>query len=389
MKGLYDVEGMVTLAGSAIRRGGPPADRDAGLVQRLKASDAILVGALNMDEFAYGFSTENAHYGATRNPHDRARMCGGSSGASAAAVAAGLLPLTLGSDTNGSIRVPAAFCGVFGMKPTFGRLSRSGVFPLSASLDHTGHFARTVADLALAYDLMQGPDPRDLALADRAAEPATPGLDAPLGNLRVGVLDGWFQHGAADEVLEARDLAATAFKGVRTVRLPEVERARAAAFCITAAEGGALHLDDLAVRPEAFDPATRDRLIAGALAPAAAVIAAQRFRQWFRLEVAKVLEDVDVLIAPATPCVAPRFDQQAMSFQGEPVPVRSILGLYTQPISFIGLPVVAAPVRRRGLPVAVQIITRPWAEALGLRVARHMERAGVLAAAEPPPVMAH
>ena len=390
VKGLFDVEGMVTLAGSIVRRSSPTAVRDAVLVQRLKASDAILVGALNMDEFAYGFSTENAHYGPTHNPHDRARMCGGSSGGSAAAVAAGLLPLALGSDTNGSIRVPAAFCGVFGMKPTFGRLSRAGAFPLSASLDHTGHFARTARELALAYDLLQGagPDLRDLAFAGAAPELASPDLDKPMGQLKVGVLGGWFQDGASDDVLEGLDLVASVFKGARSVRLPEVERARAAAFCITAAEAGALHLDDLGERPAEFDPATRDRLMAGALMPSTVLIAAQRFRQWFRIEVAKVFDDVDVLIAPTTACSAPRLDQAMTTFLGEATPVRSILGLYTQPISFIGLPVVAAPVRREGLPVGVQIITRPWAEALGLRVAHSLEMAGALASAKPPPTLA-
>ncbi|MDR3511819.1 MAG: AtzE family amidohydrolase [Caulobacteraceae bacterium] len=381
VKNLFDVAGAVTLAGSKIRRQQPPAQADATLVRRLKDSGAILVGALNMDEFAYGFSTENAHYGATRNPHDPERIAGGSSGGSAAAVAAGLLPLTLGSDTNGSIRVPAAMCGVYGMKPTFGRLSRAGAFPFVSSLDHVGHFARSVRDLAAAYDLMQGEDAADPACAGAPEAAALPGLDEPIEGLRIGVLDGWFLDGASDEVLEGLEQAASGLKAVRGVRLPEVDRARAAAYCITAAEGANLHLPDLATRPHDFDAATRDRLLAGALMPAAVVLQAQRFRTWFQVQVVRIFEDFDVLLAPTTVCTAPRIGQVTMSFKGRETPIRPNLGVYTQPLSFIGLPVVAAPVNRPGMPVGVQIVTRPWAEALGLRVANHLERAGVLAAA--------
>ena len=176
VKNLFDIEGVTTLAGSIIDADLPAAGEDAVAVAKLKAAGAVLVGALNMDEFAYGFVTENAHYGPTRNPHDPARIAGGSSGGSAAAVAAGFVPLSLGSDTNGSIRVPASFCGVYGLKPTFGRLSRRGVRPFVHSLDHVGPFAGTVRDLAAAYDALQGHDAGDPVSADRAVEPAA--LDA-------------------------------------------------------------------------------------------------------------------------------------------------------------------------------------------------------------------
>ena len=159
VKNLFDIAGLPTLAGSKINRDRPPAAADATLVARLEAAGAVLVGALNMGEYAYDFTGENCHDGPSRNPHDTARMTGGSSGGSGAAVAGGLVPLALGSDTNGSIRVPSSFCGVFGLKPTYGRLSRAGSFPFVASLDHLGPLARTAGDLALAYDAMQGPDP--------------------------------------------------------------------------------------------------------------------------------------------------------------------------------------------------------------------------------------
>jgi Asp-tRNA(Asn)/Glu-tRNA(Gln) amidotransferase A subunit family amidase len=198
--------------------------------------------------------------------------------------------------------------------------------------------------------------------------------------LRVGVLDGYFQAGASADVLDALEQTVRALPAVRRVEFPDVDRARAAAVCITAAEGGRLHLRDLAARPHDFDVATRDRLIAGALLPATVVLQAQAFRRWFRAQVAHVFKEFDVLLAPVTPCTAPRFDESLMAFRGREVPIRATLGVFTQPLSFIGLPVISAPVNRPGLPTAVQIIAKPWAEATALRFARRLEREGVFAA---------
>ena len=168
VKNLFDIEGVVTVAGSKINRAYPPAQRDAALIERLEAAGAVLVGALNMGEYAYDFTGENVHDGPSRNPHDLCRMTGGSSGGSGGAVAGGLVPLALGSDTNGSIRVPSSLCGIFGLKPTYGRLTRARTFPFVASLDHLGPFARSARDLALSYDAMQGPDAEDPACATSA-----------------------------------------------------------------------------------------------------------------------------------------------------------------------------------------------------------------------------
>ena len=173
VKNLFDIKGIPTLAGSIIRAKAPPPEKDATAVESLNAAGAVLLGALNMDEFAYGFTTENSHYGTTRNPHDLTCVAGGSSGGSAAAVAAGMVPLTLGSDTNGSIRVPSSFCGIFGLKPTYGRLSRHGAFLFVSSLDHVGPFARSVEDLASAYDVLQGSDPNDPVCTERQPEPCS------------------------------------------------------------------------------------------------------------------------------------------------------------------------------------------------------------------------
>jgi AtzE family amidohydrolase len=378
VKNLYDVKGVTTVAGSKILRESPPADRDATVVARLKAAGAVLVGANNMDEFAYGFTTQNAHYGETHNPHDPDRSAGGSSGGSAAAVAAGIVPLSLGTDTNGSIRVPSGFCGIFGLKPTFRRLSRSGVYPFVNDLDHVGPFARSVRDLALAYDLMQGPDADDPHCLGRPVEPTTPDLDRPVPNLKTGVLAGWFRESAEPAVLEAIDRVAATLGAERAVTIPGVAEARAAAFCITAASGALLRLGDLRERPEALDPATRDRFFAGALLPASVVQKARALRLVFRDQLRAVFEDCDILLAPVAPCPAPRLDQTMLRIGGRDLPLRPNIGLYTQPLSFAGLPIVTVPVDIQGpMPIGVQIVGAPWREDLVLRVAAMLERTGV------------
>ncbi|QRE77116.1 AtzE family amidohydrolase [Methylobacterium aquaticum] len=381
VKNLFDVEGIPTRAGSKINRDNPAASRDAALVRRLEAAGAVLVGALNMGEYAYDFTGENAHDGPSRNPHDRERMTGGSSGGSGAAVAAGLVPLTLGSDTNGSIRVPSAFCGTFGLKPTFGRLSRAGSFPFVASFDHLGPLARSVADLALAYDAMQGADPDDPWQTPRPVEPVSAALAQGTTGLRIAVAGGYFARGGEPDCFAAVTRAAEAVGAARTIEIPEAARARAAAFIITAAEAAGLHLDRLRERPGDYDPAVRDRLIAGTTIPAAWVHRAQRFRSWYRARVLALFEDIDVILAPCTPCRALRIGQATMELDGVTVPARPNIGVFTQPISFIGLPVAAVPVRvGGGLPLAVQVITAPWREDLALRVAGAIEAAGVGAA---------
>ncbi|MBX9925594.1 MAG: AtzE family amidohydrolase [Hyphomicrobiaceae bacterium] len=377
-KNLYDIAGVVTRAGSRINLSNAPAGRDATAIARLEAAGAILVGACTMDEYAYGFTGENAHEGPSRNPSDLGRMTGGSSGGPAAAVAGGIVPLALGSDTNGSIRVPASLTGIYGVKPTYGRLSRAGAFPFVASLDHVGPFARSLTDLAAAYDALQGADTRDPVCTTRAVEPVSALLaerdsqPAP----RIALAGGYFRVGALPELLNDLDRAASALGVSHTVELPEAHRARAAAFVLTAAEGGALHLDRLRARAQDFDPDTRDRLIAGAMIPAQWVITAQRFRRWFANEVAAVFRTTDVILALATPITAPNLGQKTFEFQGRELPVRPHLGLYTQPLSFIGLPVVTVPLARPigALPAGIQVIAAPWNEAAAFQVAAMLGR---------------
>ncbi len=378
VKNLFDLEDVVTLAGSKINRDDPPALRDATLVGRLEAAGAICLGALNMGEYAYDFTGENIHEGPSRNPHDLRRMSGGSSGGSGSAVAAGFVPLALGSDTNGSIRVPSSLCGLFGLKPTYGRLSRARTFPFVASLDHLGPLARSVEDLALSYDVMLGPDADDPHLADRAPEAVSPLIEDG-SPLRVAIAGGYFAENGEPEAFEAVRRCAEALGATETLDIPGAVRARAAAYLITTTEGAALHLDRLRQRANDFDPATRDRLLAGAMVPAVWVAQAHKFRAEFKAVMGRVFEQTDILLAPSTPCRAPALGQTSMTIGGTTLNVRANLGLYTQPISFIGLPVAAVPVWTDGqaLPIGVQVIGPPWREDLVLRVARQLERMSV------------
>lgn len=383
VKNLFDAAGLPTRAGSKINRDLAPAKRDAALIERMEAAGAVLVGALNMGEYAYDFTGENVHDGPSRNPHDTARMTGGSSGGSGSAVGGALVPIALGSDTNGSIRVPSSFCGIFGLKPTYGRLSRARSFPFVPSLDHLGPFARSAADLALAYDAMQGPDADDAACTTRGLEPTLPLLANPVSDLRIAIAGGHFQKNLFPEAVEAVRRVAKALGATQVVDVPEASRARAAAYVITTTEGASLHLDRLRQRPNDFDPAVRDRLIAGAMVPAALVDRAQKFRRWYRGQLAEIFKSVDVLLAPATPCTAPKLGQVNFTLDGVELPVRANIGIHTQPISLIGLPVVAVPVPLEPLPIGVQIIAAPWREDIALRVAHALEKMGVVSAPTP------
>jgi AtzE family amidohydrolase len=360
VKNLFDVKGIPTLAGSKINRDLPPATRDSPLIEKLEAAGAVLVGALNMDEYAYGFSTENTHYGPTRNPHDLAHVAGGSSGGSAAAVAAGMVPLTLGSDTNGSIRVPASFCGIWGLKPTFGRLTRERSFPFVNALDHLGPFAATLDLLGRAYDVLQEGEP-------------VAGLKGTAG-LRIARATGYFDENAEESVVDLVRSACRKLNVTNEVEIPGAAQGRAAAFVITATESGQLHLPNLGKRPQDFEPLITERLMAGALIPAVWYLQAQRVRRWYYRQVMKLFETVDVILAPATPRPAQKIGQEFFTIRGKKMLARPNAGLLTQPISCLGLPVICAPVGKvEGLPVGMQIIAAPWREDNCFKVAHALE----------------
>jgi aspartyl-tRNA(Asn)/glutamyl-tRNA(Gln) amidotransferase subunit A len=401
VKNLFDIKGSVTLAGAFVNRQRTAAASDAVLVERMQKAGAILVGALNMDEHAYGFTTENTHFGATRNPHDTSRSAGGSSGGCGAAIAADLVPLTLGSDTNGSIRVPSSLCGVFGLKPTYGRLPRTGTFPFVQSLDHLGPFSATVADLALCYDAMQGPDTKDPACAQRPVEPTFGAIrrgQAPPPPLRIGILKGHFEEWASPRARRAVLAVAEALGASQEADREGAPQARAAAFITTGSEAGALHRAQLIARYADYEPLSRDRLVAGSLIPARWYVNAQRIRARVFLEALELFRSFDVLLAPATPVSAQALGCEWLEINGQRVPARASLGLLSQPISCLGLPVCTVPIwpgapRAKGgqdvkesdpldaadrhLPLGVQIIAAPWREEVCLATAAHLEALGV------------
>jgi aspartyl-tRNA(Asn)/glutamyl-tRNA(Gln) amidotransferase subunit A len=365
VKDLFDVQGLSTTAGAAMRIGAPVAERDAAVVTRMAAAGAVLVATLNMDEFAYGFATDNAHFGLTRNPHDRDRLAGGSSGGSAVAVASGMMPIALGSDTNGSVRIPASLTGCWGLKPAHGSLPMEGVFPFVDSFDDVGVFARSCDDLRLVWQV--------LGDEDLGTHPVP---------VRGGRLGGWFARNLTDAMVQSVARVCDAIGDCPLVAPSGVAQARSAAFLMTAMEGGARHLPELRRDAMGFDPATRDRLIAGAGFPHAAYLDACATQARFRAQFARLFERYDVLVAPAVSSIAPRIDEPMIMVDGNAVSARANLGLYTQPISFIGLPVIAAPVRQAAgvLPMGVQLIGRPGGEGALLALAAELERQGVLAA---------
>ncbi|MRT47270.1 AtzE family amidohydrolase [Raoultella sp. RIT712] len=378
VKNLFDVAGETTLAGAQLFSDRPAASADGWAVRQIQAAGGLLSGMVNMDAYAYGFTTENSHYGATHNPHDLQRIAGGSSGGSAAAVAAGLVHFALGTDTNGSIRVPASLCGIFGLKPTFGRLSRAGSHPFVASLDHIGPFARHVGDLAAVYDALQGLDPDDDAQADRAVAPASPLLERGLNGLRCAVLGGYFTTWCDSDARAAVAQVAQALGADRELQFSEAELSRSAAFIISASEGGNQYLPALRREPARFEPHSRERLLAGAMIPSAWYLQAQRFRRHAREAMAALFDHAEVLIAPATPCSATLIGQQTMAINGQSLPVRASMGMLTQPISFLGLPVVTVPLRTAsGQPIGVQLIAAPFNEQACLRAAHVLEAMGL------------
>lgn len=360
VKDLFDVAGLPTTAGNAARLQAEPAAQDAEAIRRLHAAGAVLTATLNMDEFAYGFATINAHFGTTCNPHDPARLAGGSSGGSAAVVAGGLLPLALGSDTNGSIRIPAALCGIYGLKPTHEALPLEGVYPFVDSFDDIGPFAADADGLRIATEVLRG---------------ASFTADAPR---RIALLGGWFANNLSPDMAAARQRIA-AHLGAGEVELPAVDVARSSAFLITASEGGRFHAPMLADRALTYDPATRDRLIAGATLSSEIVADAQRFRRWFAARADALFAEWDVLIAPATPCAAPLIADPLIEVGGQRVPARAHLGIHTQPLSFIGLPSLVVPLRDCGpLPLGLQLVGPKGTEARLFALAARLEADGLV-----------
>ena len=378
VKDLVDVAGVPTTGGGHPRFARTPRE-DAPLVARIRAAGGIIVGKTNLHEFAYGVTNVNRHHGATRNPWALDRIPGGSSGGSAAAVAAGLCAAAVGTDTGGSIRIPAALCGVVGLKPTLGAVPLEGVFPLGWSLDHAGPITRSVADAALLYRVMAG-------LPEPAAEGGTPGRrvapdGGPLAGVRVGVPRPFFWEDVADDVRrpleEALDVLRALGATVRDVEIPWAGLANAASAIILAVEAMTLHAQRLRDHPEAFGDEVRVRLDRGFFVPGAALLRAQRARAFLTRTFEAAFEGVDVLVTPTTAAAAATLADAERAAAGNAASMSLSLTRLTNPFNVSGQPAISVPcgltVERQ--PVGLQIVGRRGDEGGVLRVAAAYEAA--------------
>jgi aspartyl-tRNA(Asn)/glutamyl-tRNA(Gln) amidotransferase subunit A len=380
-KDLYSTRGVRTTGGSKILADSVPSE-DSTVVARLARAGAILLGKLNMHEFAYGPEGLNAHYGDARNPWsaDAHRITGGSSSGSGAAVAAGLAPGSLGSDTGGSIRIPASLCGITGLKPTYGRVSRAGVLPLAWSMDHVGPMTRTARDCALMLSVIAGYDPADPTTSVLPVPDYGAALTGNVKGLRVGLLRAHFTEAAAADVRAAVEATAKQLEQagavVDEVNLTQVMHVAAGSAAIVASEALAYHAPWMRSRPQDYQPDVRERLRLGAFVNGAHYVRAQQIRALVTREVDEALARRDVLLAPATPLVAPVLGEREAALGDGPSDVRAALLRCTRPFNFSGHPACAAPCgfTPGGLPIGLQIVGRPFDEATVLRVVDAYQR---------------
>ncbi|MDP9410596.1 MAG: amidase [Actinomycetota bacterium] len=368
LKDLIYTKGILTTMGSAFFRDYAP-DHSATVVQRLEEAGAVSIGKTNTHEFAYGPTGDRSFFGPTRNPHDAARITGGSSGGSGAAVAADLVYGALGSDTGGSIRIPSALCGVVGMKPTFGRVSKHGVFPLAWSLDHVGPITRTVEDNALMLSVLAGHDPEDPYSANLAEEDFTRGLQREVRGRRIGLPDAfYFEHVEAEveeRVREAAEVFASLGAETREVDIPNLWETLHAQRLTLAVEAYAVHEERLKTEPERFDDQGLERLLRGEGLEAYRYANAQQRRLHSRREFGRILREVDVLLTPTVPIWATEIGQRETVIGDYEEAVYSALTRFTGPTNLNGLPSLSVPCgsTASGLPVGMQLIGRQFDEA--------------------------
>jgi aspartyl-tRNA(Asn)/glutamyl-tRNA(Gln) amidotransferase subunit A len=380
LKDLIYTEGVHTTMGSAFFKGYIP-DHSATVALRLEEAGAVLVGKTNTHEFAYGPTGDRSHFGPTRNPHDLSRISGGSSGGSGAAVAANLLYGALGSDTAGSVRIPSALCGVVGIKPTFGRVSKHGVFPLSWTLDHVGPLTRTVEDNAILLSALAGYDPEDPHSANEPAEDFARDLGRGVGEAIIGVpKDFYFEHvedEVGERVREAIEVFLSLGAEVREVGIPHLWETLKAQRYILAADAYAIHVERLKSAPETFDEEVRERLLEGEGLKAHRYASAQQRKLGAKHEFEEALGEVDVLLAPTVPIAATLIDQREVHIGGYEEPVRSAVTRLTGPANLIGFPSLSVPCgfTASGLPVGMQLIGRAFDEAALYRFGHAYEAA--------------
>jgi aspartyl-tRNA(Asn)/glutamyl-tRNA(Gln) amidotransferase subunit A len=374
VKDLFHVAGVPTTYGSPVFANAVQKET-AVAVRKLIDAGAVLIGKLNLHECAFGFTGENPHFGDCRNPWDPARIPGGSSSGSAVAIALGICPLTLGSDTGGSIRLPAALCGVTGLKPTYGRVSRTGGFPLSWTMDHVGPLARTAADTALALRVLAGHDASDESSSRRAVPDYPVEAGARLRGLKVAVMHAWFFESLDPEVAAAVTRAIDALKSLGAipveVHLPRLEEALGAHRAIIFPEASLFHRPYLAEHAARYGNDIRPLLLGGQFLPAVDYLHALRVRRLIRREWGKVFEGIDVLVTPTSPITAPKFGETAANLPGGNKPlVRAFLDL-TLPFNLSGHPAISIPCgfSQAGLPIGLQLVGKPFGESALLRIA--------------------
>jgi len=374
IKDIYETAGIRTTVGSKFFSDYLP-QSDCAVMQMLNAAGVVCLGKLNMHEIALGVTTDNPHFGACHNPWQLDRSPGGSSGGSGAALAAELCLASLGTDTGGSIRIPASLCGIVGLKPTYGRVSLRGVIPLSWNLDHAGPMARRVSDVAILLQSICGYDPLDPYSADRPVDDYLEGLQAGVHGWRVALANDLFFTNADGEVLEAMGAAGSIFTylgaQVSQVDVPGGREAAQANGLMTTSDAAAFHAERLQSQPEGFGADVLERLRSGAAYSSTEYILARRRQTLIRRQFEQFFEDYDILLTPTTPIAAP-------SLHGpDAVQQAGILTRFTAPFNLTGLPALSLPcgLTSTGLPIGLQIISRPWAEAQVLRAAYAFEQA--------------
>ena len=389
LKDLYDTAGTITTVGSKIYRERLPQE-DATVVSRLKEAGAIVVGKLQMHELALGATSINPHDGPARNPWDTERITGGSSGGSASSVAAGQCMASLGTDTGGSIRIPSALCGIVGLKPTFGRVSRKGVFPLSWTMDTVGPMTRTVEDAALMLNAMVSFDPSDPGSSPHETEDFTSKLGLGIKGITIGVPQEYFYETTSPEVKEALNSAEKVFESlgakVIPISIPVLEHSLAISGTIMLTEAASVHESNLKDRPFDIGDDVRLRLTQGSLYSAVDYLKAQRGRHEFNNQIDKAMETVDILLAPTVGIGAPKIDDKTVVLNGVEYPALALMPRLTRPHNICGLPTISIPCgfTSSGLPIGMQLAGRAFEDSVVIQTANAYENATDWAKQSPP-----
>ncbi len=376
LKDMFEVRGVRNTVGSKLFKD-HISEIDSAAWEKLDGAGCVLLGKTGMHELAYGVTSNNPHFGAVRNPHDPERIPGGSSGGSGAAVAAGMAYMAMGTDTGGSIRIPAAYCGTVGLKPTFGRVSTHGVLPLGFSLDHVGPLTRSSRDAAICLQAMAGYDPRDANSSTHFTDDYLPPDDTELEGIRIGFPRNFFfdrvDSRIADAIGELSERAAAQGAAVQTVTVPDIAGLNMAGRVILLAEAVAA-LEPYLDRREDFGEEVLPLLDQGRLISGADYVQAQRLRRRYQLEFAKLFESIDVLLTPSMPLLAPKVGQLTVEINGEPEDARLASTRFSRGINVLGLPALAIPCGKAdGLPMSAQLIGRSFEEALLLRAGAALE----------------